>query len=51
MIAKTIKSFIKIVMILTLIWFVLSYIEVVSKNLGSAPIYNNLNIFKILFLK
>lgn len=42
---------IAIISVLFLMWFAISFIEVVSKNLSENPTYWNLNLFKVFFSK
>ena len=50
-IGSWISSTIAIISVLFLMWFAISFIEVVSKNLSENPTYWNLNLFKVFFSK
>lgn len=39
---------ITVISIIFLIWFGISYIEIISKNLGENPVYSNYNLFIML---
>lgn len=45
---KAIKSFIAAAMLLFLIWFVVSWLEVVAKSLDVTPDYTDSNFFIVM---
>ena len=50
-IGSWISFIVAIISVLFLMWFAISFIEVVSKNLSENPTYWNLNLFKVFFSK
>ena len=38
-----------IISVLFLMWFAISFVEVISKNLSENPTYWNFNLFKVFF--
>lgn len=50
-IGSWISFIVAIISVLFLMWFAISFIEVISKNLSENPTYWNLNLFKVFFSK
>lgn len=48
---KAIEKIIYIAIIIFIVWFIVSYIEILFKNLSENPIYSSLNLIKMLILK